>query len=322
MSKFATAKRPLSEPVEGIAGVPRQAQTLGDDNPAGSDSETVYTDATPSGLKVSYRPEQEVNGVKLKRQYWVNAAEVPSVTEVLDVLAKGGLTIWGMRVGIKGVLELFNRGIISPDFDWDLNHDRLSVTAEQVEELMKQERLTTTYVVDQAADRGLVVHKALEDWVDTGQHPLTHVLSAEEQGYCEGLYRFIEDAKPAVVHSEVMVGSEQYGFAGRFDLAIRIDEPREVNLTPKRKKHVIPPGVYLTDLKTSKSVYDTNFLQLAAYEGAARESGYPATDGQAVLRVTPDGSYQFVFSKARYEHFLAVKGAYDALAELKAAKAA
>ena len=299
-----------------------------DHNLTPSVATAISYNVTPSGIKVAYQSEP-------KRTYWVNETEVPSVTTVLDVLKKGGLTVWGMRVGIKGVVELFERGVLESSFDWDSDRERLTLNGEYVkspgildgaspvELAMKEHDLTTDKVTDSASLRGSNVHDALEQWAKTGHLPSPGDFPETEVGYVTGLVAFLEDARPEPIRTEVMVGSVEHGFAGRYDLELRLNETRTIRRTPKRAYHDIPPGTYLVDFKSSKSVYpSTHFRQVAAYEAARVEGGYEPTDAQYVLNANGEGSYAFVKSTATLADFLAVLSVYKSDKLMAAKKAA
>ena len=276
------------------------------------------TSLTPSGTEIWYqweprlykvcyrggnRPPFEEEGV------W---REVPSVTKVLDVLDKSGaLTWWGMRVGIQGVIELWNRLFMGAD----PSH----YTLEHLERLIVEQKLSTNHVKDKAADRGTNIHKAFEAWaVDPSFRPDPNVYPENEQGYVFGLNEFFDHLdEVADIQAEVMVGSVEYGFAGRYDcrLTMPYGATMVVKTYPKRKPKVeeIPAGKYLLDLKTSKGVYDSHALQLAAYELASVECGYGPTDYRAVVHVTEDGRYELVRTYATADDFLNILVAYQTM---------
>jgi hypothetical protein len=78
-------------------------------------------------------------------------------------------------------------------------------------------------------------------------------------------------------------------------------------------------ALLLVDLKTSKRIYPlTHYPQLAGYELASVEMGFPATDAQFVLNTHADGTYQFSQSYATGEDFLAYLGAMRAIRRLQA----
>lgn len=301
------------------ASAPRSVNA--DEKIASTEQEIVFSDTTPSGMLVEYQ-------AKPKRLYRVNGVEVPSVTTVLNVLDKSGaLTYWGMKVGVEGVLELFRREVIEaklefPDFNLEIKHGDQEVDTALLVELLKTEKLTVNHVKDKAADRGINVHDAFEQWGKTGDLPLPDDFPDSERGYVAGLCEFLRDADPETVDMEVMVGSAQHGFAGRYDTRLKFTADKEivVHRTPVRGAQlatVAAGTTVLADLKTSAGIYDSHFIQLVAYELASVESGYPATDAQYVIHVTADGNYEFVKSIAKAEHFLAVKKTRDALEDLK-----
>ena len=289
-----------------------------------SESTVVIRDTTPNGTEIAYCADP--------RGYWVNGVSVPSVTTVLGILNKPQLVWWGQGRGVQGVIDLFDLGALTTGIDWETENQYIAIPqgedatrAEEAEivDLLKQHKLTVNHRLDKASERGVNVHDALEDWARLGSLPNVREFPPEEQGYVTGLLNFIEGREIQPVACEVMVGIDErgYGYAGRFDLVLEISEPVSLvtKCYPKRqdKRTEVLPGRYLVDLKTSKGVYTTHHLQLAAYEFAAVECGYPATDGQAVLHVTSDGKYEFVLCKATPGQFLSIRQAYGALEKMK-----
>lgn len=268
------------------------------------------TAVTPSGIEIRYTWEP-------KRKYEVRSAtatdsddfwvEVPSVTTVLGCLDKPGLPWWGMKVGVQGVLDLNANGTLG----------ELSVDA--IVRQLTQQGLTVNHTLSNAGDRGSAVHDAFETWANTGQVPHPEIYPEEQAGYITGLVAFIRDFDAGgVAHAktEIMVGSLAHGYAGRFDLRCYFNGGKMVTKSyPKRadKVELVPPGSYLLDLKTSKSVYATHAAQLIAYEVASIECGYSPTDGRAVVHVTEDGRYEFIRCNAQPEDFLSILATYLAL---------
>lgn len=79
----------------------------------------------------------------------------------------------------------------------------------------------------------------------------------------------------------------------------------------------------MLDAKTRKklgSLYETEHLQLAAYEAAAVENGYPPTTHRLILQLSPDGLYEVRATHGELRDFLAVKDAYDAVKRIKETK--
>ena len=265
---------------------------------------------TPSGIALTFEEEP-------KRRYTVNGEDAASVTTILGCLDKPALVWWGMKVGVEGVYSLFRNEHIP----WD----RAVVVQSEPEDwvrLLTEQRLTVNHVRDKGADRGKSVHSALERYILSGRLPDPADYPAEEQGYVAGLVRFLDHAKLEPVASEVMVGSAEHGFAGRYDLDARISSPVVLDgrvFRGKTRAVGIDVGLYKFDLKTSKGIYDTHHLQLSGYELAAVECGYSPTDGQVVVCVSADGTYEVAVNRSTPEQFLAILRCYEAMQALKAA---
>ena len=224
------------------------------------------------------------------RKYTVNGEVCPSVTQILGVLNKAALPWWGMTVGVQGVCELARAG---EDLDWR--------DPEGIVGLLTATKRTVNHVRDSAATRGKSVHDALEEYATTGATPKPSQFPVEDRGFVQALAKALMELDPQCEQTEVMVGSVEHGFAGRYDLRCTI------NGQPVR-----------LDLKTGKRVYDEALLQLAAYELAAVEMGEEPAERLVVLRLDQGGDFEAVDSHATGDMFLGVKAAYDALAELKA----
>jgi hypothetical protein len=272
-------------------------------------------EVTPSGIPVYYQSQpkrlyrigppgewmQEDLGFLLtnaqgdNEQSRMDWHEVPSVTTVLDVLSKPALPWWGMKVGIEGTLT------IAPP---------RTATVDEVVELLTQRKLTVNHVRDKAGARGQAVHDAFEAWARTGFKPDPSIYPDEERGYVEGMLAFLDDV-PSIepIAVEVLVASEQYDYAGRYDIRFRTSAEHDVVVHRTKRKTTtrkLAPGTYLGDLKSSKGIYPSHARQLEAYEQASIESGYEPTDGRGILHVGADGTYEFVRSWATVEDFLCV----------------
>lgn len=261
---------------------------------------------TPSGVKIKFQSAP-------KRQYWVNDAPVPSVTEVNDVLGKP-LVAWGQGIGVEGVLELIRQGQIGkasitgePTVALGETPFVGRATKESVVALLKEHQLDHKAELTRAQDRGTAVHLAMESYINTGVMPDPEFYQEEHRGYVRGLVKFLTDLKidkRAKVYSEVRVGSPTHGYAGTFDLLCKL-LPCELHTTPLRKKEEFK-GRGLLDLKTSSSVWDSHFYQLSAYKPAAVECGYPEPEWEAVVRVTADGLYEVKRNTKTLQDFLVV----------------
>lgn len=323
----------------------------GDAVPAGGSSQEgtgpeepfgVSQSLTPSGIEVYYQsgPKRlyRVRDGKLAHEESVGEDfapwhEVPSVTTVLGVIDKSGaLTWWGQGVGGIGALKLQQAGE-------DLTDVQALIAAGSDDDARKllcskltEHKLSTNHVRDKASDRGVSVHDAFEQWAgDQRIIPQPIVYPEHERGYVAGLAAFLKQlagGEPDGIQAEVTVASLEHRFAGRYDLRLNLRKTAQVvtRIYPQRqpKIEVIPEGSYLLDLKTSKGIYDTHYLQLEAYEGASVECGYEPTDWRGVIHVTADGRYELHINQLKnavqpwaHSDFLAARELYGRMNEVK-----
>lgn len=278
----------------------------------------VVAAATPSGINIEYEAApRRLYRVRRGSEEW---REAVSVTTSLDCLNKAGLPWWGMQQGVEGFIELVNRNFIlaSESGLWAMGeHQWEAATVKNVVPLLTKNKLTVNHVRDKAGDRGQTVHDALEKWVEDRTMPVPEFYPETEQGYVRGLLAFLGDlGEVKTAEGEVMVASVEHLFAGRYDLEAVLHESNLVTkiASPGGKRAEVRQtfsGRTLLDLKTSKGVYTTHHLQLAAYEGARLECGYPKTQQQLVVHVSDDGTYEAVPSRATFEDFLAVLAVYN-----------
>lgn len=240
--------------------------------------------------------------------------EVPSVTSVLNVLDKSGaIGWWSFRVGLKAVIELWRDTIPRPLTPRDFS-------AAELEKLIVEHRLSPNHIKDEASGRGVNVHSAFEKFCeDTTFRPDPSVYPENERGYITGLVKFLDDlGEVEEVEAEIMVGSIEHGYAGRYDCRLLLPEAREmvarVYPVKKPKLETFAPGRYLLDVKTSKGCYPTHSLQLAAYEAASVECGYGSTDYRAVVHLTAEGEYELRITNATTEDFISVLAAHRTMA--------
>lgn len=251
------------------------------------------------------RPPVEYNDKK--HTYMLNGeklAGVSSIAKIGDLDVWGVASAWAFRIGYEGAFDV----VANESGCIQLLHGQTIDTKDELRELLKAKKLTPWSKTKKAQQRGTAIHDALEALAQKGEVPSLEDFPAAEHGYVQALCRWYLDYQPEFVATEVQVVSEKHKFAGRYDLRCKLVDPRE-NLADK---------LCLIDLKTSKRVYPTtHFPQLAGYELASREMGFPSTDAQYVLNVREDGSYDLVRSKATTEDFLAYLAAFRAIQRIK-----
>ena len=216
--------------------------------------------------------------------YTVDGVPVPGVSTVAkvgaDLFSPGAW--WGYGLAIEGAMDL-------PSEAWDGIGDAAALRA-----ALRGRGIDPTQQRDRAGERGTSVHDALEQLAQHGRVPNWQDYPEAERGHVRSLVRWFLHYRPEFEATEVVVGSREHGFAGRYDLRVKIRADRLPGV-PVHEFDLRDGAGYcvgLVDLKTSKSVYpDQHFPQLGGYELASREMGFLPTDFQAVLRTSPDGSF-------------------------------
>lgn len=197
-------------------------------------------------------------------------------------------------------------------------HDKLPLNPEEAEAWLKRQELWWDQLRDQAGKRGTSTHDVLEPLL-RDDNVVSLALYAEElRGFMRGVFAWFADYSPvAVAHNgrklvEVMVASMKHGFCGRFDAHVRIgDETHRIDLKTLEKFSFNRDG-------DKYPPYPENIKQLEGYEIAAVESGYPASDKRAVLRVTASGDYDYTESWGVPDDFLASLRSYKQHKDLDA----
>ena len=218
--------------------------------------------------------------------------EVPSVTTILKALPKE-LSWWGYRIGLRE-----GRRLASIE-----GYDSLDEPGfyEEVKRLAREESAAETpqNTLSKAGDRGTTVHDIAEQVFRDDVWPDPKLVPEELHGYIKGMKRWhdarIRGKGYEVVAVEVNLLSMEHGFAGTCDLILH---------DPQADMY------FVIDFKTSKAIYESHLLQIAAYKHAAIEQGYipvgPLVNGM-VVRFSEDGKYATKGSECSIEDFLKVK---------------
>jgi hypothetical protein len=186
---------------------------------------------------------------------------LPSVTNVLGVLAKPGLDAWKIEQGIMAALTLPRR-----------QDEPLDVFAHRVAEDMGEQ-------VDKAADFGSAIHAACEVYALNKQLPQDIRLLS----FLESWFHWFDDNVERIAAVESVYVHHEHGYAGRVDMVALV-------------KGI---GWAVVDFKTQKvkrsakgeakpSFYEPWPLQLAAYRQAILASG--AKDVKGLVSVVIDSA--------------------------------
>lgn len=130
-------------------------------------------------------------------------------------------------------------------------------------------------VLEAKAKLGTWVHKASE-LIDTFSLDWSSVPEACMK-YLQAYEKWLDEMCPIITHSETLVFSAQYRYAGTFDRVAIVNGKR-----------------YLIDIKTTAVISKAVGVQLAAYQKALLEYKGIEVQGRAALQLKPDGTYRFV----------------------------
>lgn len=200
------------------------------------------------------------------RFYRINGQELPSVTTILEIIAKPGLGPWyakeERRYFETAMLEVLSRpGARDPEYV-------LAAVAEAVSGLKAADREK-----QRAASIGTAVHAGIE-WElrtrlgeDAGPRPLLPEAALWAVESWKDWARPVE-LQPLAI--ERTVYCEECGYAGTLDLYARVKGVPTV-----------------LDWKSGKAIYPEAFLQNAAYRHAAERLGMPSEQG-LIVRLPKD----------------------------------
>ncbi|MFF1812400.1 hypothetical protein ACFVXW_25365 [Streptomyces sp. NPDC058251] len=211
------------------------------------------------------------------------ATRYPSVTTVVDMLPKKFLTRWYANMAADLALD----------------------SIEYLQRMADRDRVGAKKWVAGAAwrytnDRAGIGSKAhdLFERMIRGQQIRRQSLDLEP--YRANFREFMDVVKPVLVRAEDVAWSDTHGYAGSFDAWLRLrvilEDDGTWTLDPENVSGEAVWVNVIADWKTSKSVWPSVALQMAAYAFADRiigpdgtEEPMPEFDGAVVLHITPEG---------------------------------
>lgn len=216
------------------------------------------------------------------RWYEINGLELPSVTTILQVIAKPALTAWSAKVERELVTS------VSADLYEDISGTPRMSRIAYMNTLDKRLGLEKAHKKElaKASEIGSQVHQLIE-WTLRTQlmqkvGPSPHITDKAQWAFMAW-----EDWKKSVnlkpIWIEQTVWSEKHGYAGTLDLLAEVEGV-----------------VTVVDWKTGKSVYAEAHLQNAAYRQAIREMGHADPQQGLIVRlpkVETDPNFEVVAAK-------------------------
>lgn len=257
--------------------------------------------------------------------------QFPSVTTIIGgTLPKDGLVGWAANIAIEGMLDL------AQEKGWDLTDPTMD--KDKAKGLLEGFGFTSYGVRDEKADVGTNVHDVLEGagkaylaaYAEEPSHPKgdeaalakAHELvdalpEGDEQGYGQAVLAWLIDRSPQPILVEHPIYCHHHETAGTLDLCWRVTRDQTYQrLTPKRRQvsweiDFQVDQVVVTDLKTSKSFYDSHFIQASWFGGhMVPEHLRLAVDKATVLKVAPDGSYEEKEADCGPDYFASLRQVY------------
>lgn len=239
-------------------------------------AELKHRTKVPAGYSIDYYEKPHGNDVW--RKYLIDREpcnlSVSDISQAIDDGKSSGMAYAAGRIWLQGACLLVGKHRL----DWD--------NPQAVEAELKERKLLHTDVWGAKADLGTAVHDALEH-LCAGTVPSLGNYDAEVRPYIKAICAWFADNDPHVLHTEMLVGSREWKYAGRFDL-----------LYEQNGKRV------LADLKTSAKVRPGALIQLAGYSLALEECGYPPVDRKEVIWAKPDGHHKVIESSATHQDFI------------------
>lgn len=225
---------------------------------------------------------------------------VRGVTSAIgDIVDKPELRTWPLNMSNAEVFGAqFDASTKEYTHDWQkaLIKPEIALDEETLHEIMMEGSRQWTLKADKGKDVGTMAHNAIEQWLRDEE--IVFPEDAEDENLnmaCKSLEAFqgwfAKLEEPEILEIERTVYSRQMGYAGTFDLLMKI------GIGDNRK-------TYLFDIKTtnaSKSapmgIYPEMFLQLGAYAYAYKEETGNQVFDVGIIRVGKDGRLNVATAK-------------------------
>ena len=181
---------------------------------------------------------------------------LPSVNQVLSILAKPRLQDWAIGLTVRRVLERYTPGM----------------GTEELALLLEEARKAPNEEAKRAQRTGTDTHSWIEGFLSTPHAPPPLPEEEEVRRAVEAFLFWWRERPRIPALREAIVAHPELGFAGRFDL-------------------LLGDGTLL-DFKTSRAIYPEYELQVGAYALAIEAwEGIRARRGM-ILRLGKDGSFE------------------------------
>lgn len=217
-----------------------------------------------------------------KHVHMLDGKKIKGCTTVLDIIAKPALIQWAANLAAA---DAFTTG--SVEGLGEAIGQYVKIDTDAARELDKQfpefkkARLAHRKKKDDAADWGTIVHKAIEVWIKTKAVPtaviakgVNYILLPEHVTAVNNFVIWASQNNVEFLESEKGIYSEEWQIGGIVDFVYRRGG-----------------RLYVGDVKTSSGIYETYFLQVAAYAKMLIEmNAYEHFDGMVIVNCKKDGT--------------------------------
>ncbi|MFF4408106.1 hypothetical protein [Streptomyces sp. NPDC001404] len=211
-------------------------------------------------------------------RFYVNpetSIKVPGVTSIINMLPKPFLVHWAARMTAEAAVQ--NLAAVASIAERD--------EAGAIDYL----RNSHTRYTKLRARVGSDAHDLFERMLRLEEIGRVH---PDLEPYRRGFAEFMTTVRPELVRAEDVAWSDKHNYAGSFDAILRVKLGEDGKVDPVNGT----PHLLMADWKTSKDVYSSAALQMAAYAHADRiispdgtSEPMPEFDGACVLHITPEG---------------------------------
>lgn len=207
-----------------------------------------FYEKTEEGIQPRHFVQQKSNPAKKRPSRKTDATAAakegrvwyPSVTGIIDILAKPQLENWKIEQHLKTVW--------SPDKNLVLNADKFF---DDFDNFAQQVKDLTQLRLDEAPKAGTNIHKVIEDYLFTGEYPV-HLMHAKIIRNIEAELKK-ELGKDIQWEQEKRFVNQKLGYAGTIDL---VSDEWVIDFKSKQTAAKFKPG---------KMAYEDHARQLAAY---------------------------------------------------------
>lgn len=239
-------------------------------------------------VEILFNPEAHI--------YYKDDNKVPSVTNILSVIAKPALIPWAAKMATNYIAEHIKPGV---------SYDEV-----ELREIFESGKKAHSNFKIAAAGVGLLIHEWISNYIlakVNGTLIPDMPISEDLQRSINKFLAWEKEYEVEFLKTEEMIYSIEHGFTGTFDFIARI------------KGELV-----FGDIKTSSGIWSEYWYQIMAYQ-MARQEEYPEEKYayRGIIRIDKkEGVFQWKQSdpedeKDHIKGFLAAKDLYNSLEKMK-----